>query len=296
MKKTIFNFFVLLFLIFTGSTIAHGSANLNYISISDDSLENIRDIAVDKNVIERLNSKVYLDDPLGTVFSGVGVVINGNCTLTSLPSNNCVRGTGFVIDDYTFLTNTHVADNITATKRFQKPDISKLKFFPSVQNGKAPYSFNATDVTFISNTDIAIVHTNKKMTNSNIRTMKLANEQEIANFKNTNNKGQRIHLASYISNSKGILDKMYWSQGIFLSSSKNIAFPDSTVSTLVALTSNKTDGGSSGGPIMNKDYKVIGVHAVAWNYPDNKDLDALQLTGGGMIEGYIRDVILRHTK
>jgi|GEM_PF-6184192 len=233
-----------------------------------------------------LTSKVYLDNPLNTVYSGIGRVFN---------DSKYVDGTGFVIDDYTYLTSTHVVDNNDASKRYEQPDVTKIKFQPAVQHGKVHYTFTAKDIKFITNTDIAIVHTTQKITNDKIRPIKLATPEEVNALKI----GDKIHIAGYPKNNENtLMNDMYWSTGVYLGRAENKLVDNngnliSNTQTMVTLQSALTEYGSSGSPVMNKNYRVFGVHSASWG---NNDPGSVQLTGGGLIDGYIRTKILENMK
>lgn len=278
MKK--FKSLLLLLLMFIALPFNYASAEEpQYLNISrTDLLES--SILAQQQDVSRISISKYRDNPLATVYSGIGRVM-----YDKMPA-----GTGFVIGDYTFLTNAHVVDSPDATKRFQPMDTTKMTFQPGFQNGKGKYNFHIEKIIFVSGTDIAIVHTKEKMTSTDVRTMKLATEEEINNMKT----GDRIHIAGYPNQNKmDDYNELYWSKGIYLQSVINTGMPESTVTSTVAVSRGLTSEGSSGSPVMNSDYKVIGVHSIGF---DRTDVAKYDIIGSASISGYNRTVIDKYIK
>ncbi|WJP97298.1 hypothetical protein [Macrococcus bovicus] len=125
------------------------------------------------------------------------------------------------------------------------------------------------------------------MTNIDIRPIKIASDYEISQLQT----GDRIHLAGYPELPTNInMEKLYWSPSIFLTNIDN-KIDGTTVDTVVSMASAITSSGSSGSPIMTKDYKFFGVHFASF-----KEYEDVYLTGGVLITGYVRKKIINNMR
>ena len=115
-------------------------------------------------------------DKINTNISGVGILSN---------TKNKVYGTAFVIDDHTLLTNNHVVEKgfgVVNKATYDPESPSNLKFMPSRNANNIPYSFTIKDIKMIKGVDVAVVHTNEKVTDK-VTPLKIANEQNIKDMK-----------------------------------------------------------------------------------------------------------------
>ncbi|ATF29390.1 trypsin-like serine peptidase [Staphylococcus simulans] len=151
-------------------------------------------------------------DKINTNISGIGILSN---------TKNKVYGTAFVIDDHTLLTNNHVVEKgfgVVNKAMYDPERPSNLKFMPSRDANNIPYSFTIKDIKMIKGVDVAVVHTNEKVTDK-VTPLKIANEQNIKNMKS------RDKITTYGYPSKEYLGndfindsryKMYKSDGFYL--------------------------------------------------------------------------------
>ncbi|WJP97299.1 hypothetical protein [Macrococcus bovicus] len=126
---------ILMYFVFSSDVMLGATTQPEYIHLDSVDIESAAKLTLGED-LNRVRSSVYLDNPLGTVFSGIG-----RLTYESVPI-----ATGFVIDDYTFLTSAHSIDDPDATKRYQTADLTKFKFQPAVQNGNIKYNFHPAEL------------------------------------------------------------------------------------------------------------------------------------------------------
>lgn len=184
---------------------------------------------------------------IDTVKSAVGTLQN---------TKNKFYGTAFAIDDYTLITNNHVVEEnfgIAKEPKYHPEKPENLIFSPSRNGDKRPYQFTIKDVKMIKGADVAILHTNKKLS-SYITPLKLANIQDLPHFKFKDN----ITVLGYPAKgylpelfSKDLKYTMYASKGYYLMKAKSID-PQFYIKSIVRK-------GSSGSPILNSENEVIGI-------------------------------------
>ncbi|QLK86649.1 serine protease [Staphylococcus sp. 17KM0847] len=192
-------------------------------------------------------------DKINTNISGVGILSN---------TKNKVYGTAFVIDDYTILTNNHVVEKrfgIVNKAIYEPESPSNLKFMPSRDANNIPYSFTIKDIKMIRGVDVAVVHTNEKLTNK-VTPLKIANEKNIKDMK----LGDKITTYGYPS--KEYLDsdfindpryKMYKSEGFYL---LKVNSDDPQFYSKMIIRR-----GNSGSPILNVNNEVVGINSGGMN-------------------------------
>ena len=200
----------------------------------------VQTISNDDISIERVES-------LNDITSAVGTISN---------TKNKFYGTAFAIDDYTLITNNHVVEEnfgIAREPKYHPEKPENLIFSPSRNGDKRPYEFTIKDVNMIKGADVAILHTNEKIS-SYVTPLKLADRQDLTQlqFKDT--------VTVYGYPGKGYLPEafakdlkytMYASKGYYLMPSKSVD-PQFYIKAIVRK-------GSSGSPILNSKNEVIGV-------------------------------------
>lgn len=192
-------------------------------------------------------------DKINTNISGIGILSN---------TKNKVYGTAFVIDDHTLLTNNHVVEKgfgVVNKAMYDPERPSNLKFMPSRDANNIPYSFTIKDIKMIKGVDVAVVHTNEKVTDK-VTPLKIANEQNIKNMKS------RDKITTYGYPSKEYLGndfindsryKMYKSDGFYLLK-VNSDDPQFYSKMIIRM-------GNSGSPILNSNNEVVGINSGGMN-------------------------------
>ncbi|EOV8664254.1 serine protease [Staphylococcus pseudintermedius] len=192
-------------------------------------------------------------DKINTNISGVGILSN---------TKNKVYGTAFVIDDHTLLTNNHVVEKgfgVVNKAMYDPESPSNLKFMPSRDANNIPYSFTIKDIKMIKGVDVAVVHTNEKVTDK-VTPLKIANEQNIKDMK------LRDKITTYGYPSKEYLGndfindsryKMYKSDGFYLLK-VNSDDPQFYSKMIIRM-------GNSGSPILNSNNEVVGINSGGMN-------------------------------
>lgn len=135
-------------------------------------------------------------------------------------------GSAFVIDNHTILTNNHVVESSFGTQentKYKPENVENLKFYPSRVGNNIPFTFTIKDIKMIKGSDVAILHTNEKLTDK-VSKLKLASEQSINSLK------YKDKLTSYGYPTKQYLGenfvnddkyKMYESHGFYLMNANN---------------------------------------------------------------------------
>lgn len=121
-------------------------------------------------------------------------------------------GTGFVIDDYTILTNAHVIDNKNGTKS----NVSYVRFMMNRDGANIPYNFKIKDIVKIPYADLAVLHTYTKLSNY-VRPLPLAHDWKIMSLK----KGTPLYSVGYPYHGRDDYTQRYWNQAMFLAQSAN---------------------------------------------------------------------------
>lgn len=210
----------------------------SYIDNDFQLIDNYNAIKISKNIN---TDKLYLKQiysPYQTQYKPVGRIIN-----TDYSNNMFYSGTGFVIGNYTYITNRHLVENINGFKI----NPSYLNFEIGRDGNKYKKIIKAYKIYNVPNTDLAIVQTKTKLSNY-VKPMKLASESMVKNLKPKNN----LYIVGYpmINNSN---NKMYKTNNYFVtySSSKQYMY----------LLGKSNIQGFSGSPITTYKNQVIGIQS-----------------------------------
>lgn len=216
MKKTkyLFLFSLLIALVFP--------ANYTYADSYTEHLINLRSAGVveAQSLASQIdNSELSvkaINNPQSDI-SGVGILSN---------TRTKTYGSAFVIDNHTILTNNHVVESSFGTQentKYKPENVENLKFYPSRVGNNIPFTFTIKDIKMIKGSDVAILHTNEKLTDK-VSKLKLASEQSINSLK------YKDKLTSYGYPTKQYLGenfvnddkyKMYESHGFYLMNANN---------------------------------------------------------------------------
>lgn len=232
------------------------------------------------------NSKLNLTkiNNIDSSLSGIGILSN---------TKNKVYGTAFVIDDYTIVTNNHVVEEgfgVTNTAMYIPTKVENLKFMPSRNGMNIPYSFTIKDIKMIKGVDVAIVHTNEKLTDS-VEPLKLASIEDIENMK------FGVPIITYGYPAKEFLNSafqndprysIYKSEGFYLL--KTISEDPQFYTKMIIRM------GNSGSPILNSKNEVVGINAGGMNNTNaNATIRAKnEMAYAFSFVGYTRQEILNH--
>lgn len=188
-------------------------------------------------------------------------------------------GTGFMIDDHTFLTNSHVVEDSSEKKT--KPKHVKLQL--KRDGKKIPYEFQATKITKVPSYDIAVVNTKENMRKkANAKPLKLASDKKIKNLKYRN----KLYSVGYPKLS-GDNTKPYKYHLCYLQHSSNQS---------ELMTKDFFRSGNSGSPIINNGGEVFALRTYGYN-PDGNATDKYgkaELAGGESIQGKPKKTIRNH--
>src|SRR5699024_2124861 len=174
-------------------------------------------------------------------------------------------GTGFMVDNHTFITNAHVIED-------KNGNVSKAKHISFDMNrdgNKKPYTFHATNVTTVPSYDIAIVHTKENMAQeANATPLKLASDGQINNLRYN----QNLYSLGYGFH-PNTNTKAHWSQFKYLQKSSNQA---------EIMTKDRFRAGDSGSPMVDGNYNVYGLRTYGYNLRnDGNSIYANQEVSGG---------------
>ncbi|ULG72716.1 trypsin-like serine peptidase [Macrococcus brunensis] len=188
-------------------------------------------------------------------------------------------GTGFVIDDYTILTNAHVVDNQYGTKS----NASYVRFMMNRDGANIPYNFAIKDIVKIPYADLAILHTSVKLSNY-VRPLPLATDWQIMNLK----KGTPLYSVGYPYNGTSNYTLRYWNQAMFLAQSAN---------KTELIMKDKFRAGASGSPLVDAYFRVYGVRTYShklYNVNDDK-YGYVELAGAESLYGYSGAKVLQYS-
>ncbi|AYU54488.1 trypsin-like serine peptidase [Staphylococcus debuckii] len=188
-------------------------------------------------------------------------------------------GTGTVIGNYTLVTNAHVID--TAKGAAANP---KYITFDMARDGsRKPYTFHATKVVKVPNTDVALVYTKEKMSKY-ATPLKLASNAQINGLKyNT-----KLYSVGYPWQN-GDNTKTHWSSFRFIQRSSN---------GTELQTKDKFRAGASGSPMVNGNYQIFGLRTYGYNLWANSTTNyaKVEMAGGEAMNGATGNFVRTHIK
>lgn len=189
-------------------------------------------------------------------FQSVGRFVNKQSNMS---------GTAVAIGDYTILTNNHLVEDMYTQKgkrnyRPAAPD--QIKFYPMQTSKRTPYTFSIKDIHMVKGVDLAIVHTNEKISDK-IVPMKLASEKSIKSLKYKD----KISVVGYAKTkyfeskypdlAKIKTPQLFKTDGYFLTKAKTVE-PQFYINAI-------TRKGNSGSPIINANGELIGIFPNGFN-------------------------------
>lgn len=189
-----------------------------------------------------------------------------------------VQGTGTVIDDYTVLTNAHVVDDQyhnTVSPRY-------LTFYMNRNGNSIPYKFSIKSIKKIKGADIALIYTNKKLTNY-VKPLTFATESQIKQLKT----GRFLYSVGYPYINAQNRSYRYWHKLMFLRNTYN---------GKELMTKDIMRGGNSGSVMVDGKYKIYGVRTYGERVDgyDENIYAKYEVAGGFAIKGQVRKDILKY--
>ncbi|KIX90398.1 hypothetical protein TP70_07860 [Staphylococcus microti] len=201
-----------------------------------------------------------VNDPIPKQYQSIGRLVNSAANSSA---------TAVVVGDYTLLTNNHLVEDSKTrpgARNYRPASPEKLRFYPMQTPNHRPYTFTIKSVHMIRGVDLAVVHTNKKISDF-IQPMAIASENSIESmtFKDP------ITIVGYptpkyfesrfpeLANVPN--HQMFITQGFYL----NKATTPEPQFYFNAVTRN----GNSGSPIMNRNNELIGIFPNGFNNTGN---------------------------
>lgn len=188
-------------------------------------------------------------------------------------------GTGFVIDDYTVLTNAHVIDD----QNGRAAQAKYITFMMNRDGKKIPYRFAVKDIVKIPSADLAVLHTKKRLT-SYVKPLTLATDAQIMRLK----KGTPLYSVGYPYHGTDDYTTRYWNQAVFLGHSSN---------QTELMMKDRFRSGASGSPLVDANFRVYGVRTYShklYNVNDDK-YGKVELAGAESLYGYSGWQVLKHS-
>lgn len=187
--------------------------------------------------------------------------------------------TGFVIDDHTVITTSHVASDDDGNK-----EKKQFYFFPAKSNQYTPMKFKINQFYKSNERDVAVLITEKSLT-PKIKPLTIASEREIHHLKSKST----LSMTGYPNEEPFDGQYMYQSKGFYLKPTQDyIEYIGHMHRTI----------GFSGSPVFNQDNHVIGIHAHGIQpaekvkNPSTRDV----YTGGPLITGETRNFVNKYRK
>lgn len=186
-------------------------------------------------------------------------------------------GTGFVIDDYTILTNAHVVDD----EHGKATEAKHLTFELNRNGDDIPYEFDVTEVIKVPYADVAILHTNDKLTDF-AKPLKLATDRQIMRLK----RGQGLYSVGYPFDGE-FYEKRYYNKALFIMHSKN---------KTEFILKDKFRAGASGSPLMDSKQYVYGIRTYGYDLygDDHSRYSRVEYAGAESLYGYTGNFVLEH--
>ncbi|WP_414048789.1 trypsin-like serine peptidase [Macrococcus animalis] len=228
-------------------------------------------------IAKRYPSSATKMEPISNGYSkykGIGRVSNKNGWAG--PKYEAM-GTGFVVDDYTFLTNAHVIDD-----EHGKATEPKFVTFELNRNGDdIPYRFKVKDIVKIPYSDVAVVHTKSRLTRY-AKPLTLATDYQISQLK----QGQRMYSVGYPYDGQGY-ERRYFNRAVFIMRSSN---------QTEFIMKDTFRAGASGSPLMDTKNRVHGLRTYSYNlYGNSKtNLAKVEYSGAESLYGYTGREVLRN--
>jgi len=216
-------------------------------------------------------------DPKGSGYEAVGRVSNMDGWKGSGKDS---MGTGFIVDDHTFITNAHVVE--TKDGNQAKPQYVKLV---TERNGDdKKYTFNAKSIKQVPGADAVVIHTRQNMGRL-VEPLKLASEKNI----NDTKFGETIKSPGYNIVKNGDNTRLWESKGKALMTTSN---------GKELMNKQIFRSGGSGSPMLTSDNQVLGIMAYGYSLNGQggyAEADQ-ELSGGFKFTGTTRDFIEKNLK
>lgn len=192
--------------------------------------------------------------------SGVG-------TLRIKNEKNDRYGTAFVIDKHTIITNNHVVRDKSYSDIYKYIKPSDMEFRPSREGNSIPYKFKIKDVKMLKNVDIAVLHTYEDVTKY-VKPIPFASEYQI------NHQAFKSKLYGI-----GYPDVKYYFPNSNLKRYQKLIYNGYYLQPTYSLTPQFYTkmiirNGSSGSPILNSKYQLVGVNSSGFNNSGKMTWDA----------------------
>ena len=190
-------------------------------------------------------------------------------------------GTGFMVDEHTFLTNAHVVENAkgqNTNPKYVTLDLNR-------DGKKIPYKFHATQIKKVPSYDIVLVHTKENMSKvAKVNPLKIASNSKINKLKFKD----KLYSVGYPWQGDDNT-KSYWNQLVYLQKSVNQA---------EIMTKDKFRSGASGSPMVNGNFEVVGLRTYGYNLRGNSTFTYAkqEVSGGESLYGYPQKYIKQNLK
>ncbi|MDO0960569.1 trypsin-like serine protease [Staphylococcus haemolyticus] len=209
-----------------------------------------------------------------------------------------MSGTAVAIGDYTILTNNYlVEDEVTkkGQRNYRSAAPNELKFYPMQSSKETPYSFSIKNVHMIKGVDLAVVHTNKKISDK-IKPINMASEDDIKSLKYND----KISVAGYAKTkyfesrfpelTKIKYPQLFKTDGFYLNKAKTTE-PQFYINAILRK-------GNSGSPIINSNGELIGTFVNGFNNSgaSSFEYNVEEMGYGVALTDDVRQEVLENTK
>jgi len=178
-----------------------------------------------------------------------------NITVPGKEKNVLNTGSAVAISKHALLTNNHVIRK-DETKGFEHHDEKDINIYPQRDGDQIPYKLKPKKVDMLKSADASILYVDEDLSKI-MDITPMANEKDIENMKENSD----ISIQGYPTGKRHENQVKYPNQFGYVFDAKSKFLMNATNIHPIMYYKAYTESGMSGSPVLNKDGKLIGIHA-----------------------------------
>lgn len=178
-----------------------------------------------------------------------------NVTVPGKEKNVLNTGSAVAISKHALLTNNHVIRK-DETKGFEHHDEKDINIYPQRNGDQIPYKLKPKKVDMLKSADASILYVDEDLSKI-MDITPMANEKDIENMKENSD----ISIQGYPTGKRHENQVKYPNQFGHVFDAKSKFLMNATNIHPIMYYKAYTESGMSGSPVLNKDGKLIGIHA-----------------------------------